>query len=277
MISRFFRAGASPAASRLDAITEHLTHPPIKPDPLAVWRGTLAEGAAIGRDGMPRDDLTTKYHDELMYWHRVGTGTEPTFEGELHEVFGRWQRTRLYELGGRLGLDRPFAPGDTITGPLAEWCAQQRVVEIGGGPHPAVCEAQWKAASAVDPLADGYAAEGLLPSENDRVVHLAAPGEAIPLPTATTDLVIAENCLDHVTDPWKVLGEIHRLLVPGGHLWLLVDLMHHKDHLHPHPFTEDYARHMFKVAGLEIIKADVWEEHSHPQAFGQLRTLLVKP
>ncbi len=277
LLSRFFRAGASPAAARLDAIAHQLSHPPIVPDPLSVWRGDLASGAAIGRDAKPRPDLTTKYHDELTYWQRVGAGTEPSFEGELHEVFGRWQRTRLYELGGRLGLDRAFAPGEPITGPLADWCAQRRVLEIGGGPHPAVSETRWKSAVAADPLAEGYAAEGLLPSENDRVVHISAPGEAIPLPGGTIDLVIAENCLDHVMDPWKVLGEIHRLLVPGGHLWLLVDLMHHKDHLHPHPFTEASARDMLSKAGLEIVKADVWDAHSHPNAFGQLRALLVKP
>lgn len=264
--------------TRLDALGGEVIRQMVRPDPQAVWRGGLADGSAVGRDGKARPVLTAKYRDELAYWRQVGDGTEPNFVGSLHEVFGKWQRTRLYELAGRLEVDRPFAPGEPLAGAFADWCAQQRVVEIGGGPHPAVCEARWRSAVAVDPLSDGYAAEGLLPEpDHDRVVHLAAPGEAIPLPSSTVDLVIAENCLDHVVDPWKVLSEIVRLLVPGGYLWLLVDLMHHRDHLHPHPFTEESARSMFDHAGLAVVKASVWESHSHPNAFGQFRVLLRKP
>lgn len=274
---RAVRGACSPLSERLDLLSQRVVQRVVRPDPRAVWRGSLASGSAIGRDGRPRPILTDKYRAELTYWARAGQGIEPSFQGELHEVFGRWQRTRLYELGGRLGLDRPFQPGETIIGPLAEWCARQRVVEIGGGPHPAVCEARWRSAVAVDPLADGYASEGLLPADNDRVVHLAAPGEAIPLPSGTADLVITENCLDHVVDPWAVLSEIVRLLRPGGHLWVLLDLMHYRDHLHPHPFTEASARSMFEMAGLRCIRADIWASHSHPNAFGQLRALLLKP
>ncbi len=275
LVERWVRAAADPASHRLDAIARRIAHPPIAPDPLSVWRGTLEGGAAIGRDGKPRPMLTEKYRDELVYWRRAADGSEPSFEGELHATFGKWQRTRLYELGGRLRLERPFAPGEPITGPLAEWCAQRRALEIGGGPHPAVCQARWKSAVAVDPLAEGYAAEGLLPPQASHVTHLCAPGEAIPLASGTIDLVIAENCLDHVVDPWKVLSEIRRLLAPGGHVWLLVDLMHHRDHLHPHPFTEASARAMLERAGLSMVKADVWDSHSHPNAFGQLRALLT--
>ena len=132
LASRWARAGAGPLTARLGQIESALAHPERKPDPLAVWRGTLAEGAAIGRDGKPRPYLTTKYRDELTYWRRVADGAEPSFDGDFHEVFGRWQRTRLYELAGRLGLDRPFAPGKPIAG---------EVVRLEPRPElPAVCD-----------------------------------------------------------------------------------------------------------------------------------------
>ena len=44
------------------------------------------------------------------------------------------------------------------------------VVEIGPGPHPAVAEASWRSAVAVDPLADAYLAEGLAPEDAEHVV-----------------------------------------------------------------------------------------------------------
>ena len=40
---------------------------------------------------------------------------------------------------------------------------------------------------------------------------------AIPLPDASFDLVIANHVLEHVADVDKVLAEIGRVLVPGGH------------------------------------------------------------
>ena len=277
LLSRPFRAAAAPAAGRLDALLQQTATASTTPGPTAVWRGTLQDGAAITAEGIVHAELTTKYRDALTYWRRAAAGTEPSFEGGLHDVFGRWQRTRLYELGGRLKLDRPFEPGEPLAGELAEWCKRTRALEIGGGPHPAVCEAAWTSAVAIDPLSDGFAAEGLLPTSAGNVTQICAPGEAIPLAAGTIDLVIAENCLDHVVDPWRVLSEIKRLLVPGGHLWLLVDLMHHRDHLHPHPFTQDSATKMLTHAGFTFVQADIWDAHSHPEAFGQMRALLRCP
>ncbi len=277
LLSRPIRAAAAPAAERLGALVHQTASRAATPGPRAVWRGTLNEGAAVTPDGLLHPHLTEKYRDELTYWRRAADGNEPSFEGGLHDTFGQWQRTRLYELGGRLKLSRPFKPGEPLEGELADWCSRTRALEIGGGPHPAVCEAVWKSAVAVDPLSDGFQAEGLLPPSAEKVTHLCAPGEAIPLAASTIDLVIAENCLDHVVDPWRVLSEIKRLLVPGGHLWLLVDLMHHRDHLHPHPFTEASARQMLTHAGFTFVKADIWEAHSHPMAFGQMRALLRRP
>jgi ubiquinone/menaquinone biosynthesis C-methylase UbiE len=45
--------------------------------------------------------------------------------------------------------------------------------------------------------------------------------EALPWPDASFDLVILDNVLEHVTDRPKTLDEIHRILAPGGLLYMV--------------------------------------------------------
>ncbi|MBD0318980.1 MAG: class I SAM-dependent methyltransferase, partial [Gemmatimonadetes bacterium] len=45
--------------------------------------------------------------------------------------------------------------------------------------------------------------------------------EALPFPDASFDLVILDNVLEHVTDRPKTLDEIHRVLAPGGLLYMV--------------------------------------------------------
>lgn len=244
-----------------------------QPSGWAVWRGG-ASGLAVRSDGSPDWEATAKQTDELAYWLRVARGEDPSFAGEFHDVFGGWQRTRLKELADQLKLD---AAG------FAAWAERTTVVEIGGGPHPAVSEMRWKRAVAVDPLADAYATEKLYPEFSAkaagdalRVVHLAAVGESIPLAGGTTDLVIIENALDHTDEPRAVTTEIARLLRPGGLAWVLVDLMEYKDHMHPNPMSEARLRETMRRAGLEEVYLASWDGASHPMAKQQCRSLWRK-
>lgn len=227
----------------------------------------------LARRPPTRGSRTPLQDAELRYWVDAAAG-RAGLPGPLWEVFGRWQRTRLFELADRLGLARGLSPGDPITGAMAQWCAEQRAVEIGPGPHPALAEARWRSAAAIDPLADSYRQEGLIPPHADRVVWVSAPGEAIPLASTSADLVICENCLDHVAVPTAVVGEMRRLLRPGGLAWVLVDVMDAADDLHPHPFSEASAPALFEGGGFEVAWAAVWDGHSHPNARGQWRALL---
>jgi SAM-dependent methyltransferase len=213
-----------------------------------------------------------KYEEEIQFWRWLVRSDEARarFGGPFEEVFGRWQRDRLRELGACLGLN-----GDSA---LDAWCARQSVVEIGGGPYPAVAASPaWRRAVAVDPLAKAYADEGLLARAAANLTYVEAPGERVPLATACADLVIIENALDHVSDPAAVLSECRRLLRPGGLLWLLVDLSTYRDHMHPHPFDEKRIRGMLVDAGFEAIRDRVSEHKSHPKAYGEYRGLLRKP
>lgn len=210
-----------------------------------------------------------KYEEELRFWRWLVKSEEGAKKigGPFEEVFGRWQRARLMELGERLGLGGEAA--------LDAWCEGQSVVEIGAGPYPAIAAAPaWRRAVAVDPLAKGYAREGLLPAACDRVTYIDSPGESVPLAARSADLVIIENTLDHVTDPEGVLTETRRLLRPGGLLWLLVDLSEYSDHMHPHPMSAGRVREMLSAAGFEVVHDRVSDHKSHPKAYGEYRGLL---
>jgi ubiquinone/menaquinone biosynthesis C-methylase UbiE len=128
----------------------------------------------------------------------------------------------------------------------------------------------------VDPIAKGYVEEGLVPPAAEHITYLESPGERIPLPAGSADLVIIENALDHVGDPVAVLAEIRRLLAPQGMLWLLVDLSNYSDSMHPHPFNEERLRALLAGAHFEAVTERVSDHKSHPKAYGEYRGLLRK-
>ncbi|TVQ62541.1 MAG: class I SAM-dependent methyltransferase [Phycisphaerales bacterium] len=270
VVRKLMRAGLADVEAHLQTIDQALA---ADADRVAVWRGSLADGAAVLEDGREPAELTRKYRSELAFWVNVVKNTErvPGFEGEFEATFGGWQRDRLNELGRFLELPEGLA--------LCEWCAERVAVEIGAGPYPMLAVATWKAAVAVDPLADGYLAEDLLPkrAHADRLIYLAAPGERVPLPAGSADLVVIENCLDHVSDPARVMREVRRLLKPGGLCWILVDLMDYRDEMHPHAFNEARLRALLAEAGFETLRDRVSDHKSHPEAYGELRALLRKP
>lgn len=73
------------------------------------------------------------------------------------------------------------------------------------------------------PLLDGlvsrYVAIDLLRTP---VVDIVARGEHLPLPSNLFDLVICTQVLEYVPDPGAMIAEIHRVLKPGGCLFLSV-------------------------------------------------------
>jgi SAM-dependent methyltransferase len=237
-------------------------------------------GATIDRD---------KHREELGYWRWLITTDAglASLHAPFDQVFGAWQRDRLRELarvlrdlprGTDVGPARSVVPSDDLDSALDAWCTSQSVVEIGAGPYPAIAAApRWRRAVSIDPLAKSYAEEGLLPHACHHITYLEAPGENTPLPAAFADLVIIENALDHVSDPAAVLREARRLLRDGGLLWLLVDLSHHTDHMHPNPFDEPRIRALLTAAGFHTLHERTSDHKSHPKAYGEYRALLQRP
>lgn len=231
------------------------------------WRGGL-DGSLTSAIGDVH--LERRLRDELAYWIRAVNvpgaheAIDPSY-GDFHTVFARWQIDRCAELANWLEVED-----------LPHWQARAAALEIGGGPHPMVAQGRWRVAASVDPLNDGYATCGLFPPEPLGFTPIAAPGEQLPLTGGTFDLVICDNCLDHVADPGRVVAEVARVLKTGGHAWVLVDLRNTVDDMHPHAFTPELLRAMLTSHGLEIVRERVGGHASHPLAYGEVRVLARK-
>lgn len=238
-------------------------------DPMyAVWRGGI-DGHAVALDASVDERLTRKLRGELSFWLDDAGAPGSSKRRDFEQRWTFYQRQRLGELAWTLRLENAAA--------LAAWTLDRSIVEVGGGPFPGVSLLHAKRAIAVDPLADAYVVAGLVPARASRVVHVSAAAERLPLAMNTADLVICENCLDHVEDPALAMREMARLLVPGGLVWLLVDLMEYRDELHPNPMSHERLAAILAGAGVEVLYQATWDGASHPEAKRQTRLLAWKP
>lgn len=192
---------------------------------------------------------------ERGYWERAAN---EIVEGSYDKVnFYQW---RAADLERRL---RDAGVLDVTNGTA-------RVVEIGSGPIGVAAYFPAAHRLAVDPLEDFYA-------RNERLIELRRPemeyrvgqGESLPVEDGACDLVIIENCIDHVRDTDAVMQEIRRVLRPGGVLYLTVNCravpgyyIHRLlsrlrvDAGHPHTFTPARLRNMVLRHGFVIEHSD---------------------
>ena len=76
------------------------------------------------------------------------------------------------------------------------------------------------------------------PHAGGRAADVVAPLHELPVPDGSFDAVLCTQVLEHVPDPGAVLAELHRVLAPGGSLWLTVPFV---GQLHEEPY--DYFRY----------------------------------
>lgn len=189
--------------------------------------------------------MRVKHDAELTWWLeqwepvlRAG-GFNP---GDAAELLGgepvaesyegrRWQQARaeVCRIVREAGLDG------------ASFFHGKVVVDVGPGPlgFPDACPARMSIG--VEPLAERYAAAGLLLADSP-AIYLATGAERIPLLTASVDVVIARNSLDHVDDPEAAVAEMCRILAPGGSMILMFDIEHAPTATEPHWLTLEGVR-----------------------------------
>lgn len=84
---------------------------------------------------------------------------------------------------------------------------------------------------------------------------IIAPLDQLPVPDHRFDVVVATEVLEHVPEPLATLRELHRVLVPGGRLWLTVPFVWEL-HEEPHDFaryTGHALLHLLDSAGFTAI------------------------
>jgi SAM-dependent methyltransferase len=217
---------------------------------------------------------------ERGYWESMAR----EIAGDPREQLGfyEWRAGQL-----RLRLDR-LGRGDLLDG-------TGRIAELGSGPVGVVGSLPGRRRVAVDPLNLAYAENaGLVALRDPEVDYLDTPGEDLPFAADSFDLVIMENCIDHVRDVDGVMSEIRRVLVPGGVLYLTVNarssvgyLVHRLlaravlDPGHPHTFTSRRFRRMIARHGFELLefeeasRAKAWLDHLRsPQVRHRVKALL---
>jgi SAM-dependent methyltransferase len=165
------------------------------------------------------------------------------------------------------------------------------VLEVGCGPVGIVSYFPGRVRIAVDPLNSFYGTDPVLSAtRSPGVDYRTGLGESVPCETGSCDLVIIENCIDHVQDIHSVGRELNRVLRPGGVLYLNVNCrtaagyyVHRAmsrlriDTGHPHTFTPDRAvafvrRHGFEPLGSEA--ASAWTAHLNDLGAPSLRARL---
>ena len=88
-----------------------------------------------------------------------------------------------------------------------------------------------------------------------------------PLPYADGAVIecLIEHCLEHVTTPemFRFLCEAHRILIPGGKLWIAMPILDRLDpdaardiilgHGHLAAYTADSLRHILELSPFETV------------------------
>lgn len=80
------------------------------------------------------------------------------------------------------------------------------------------------------------------------------------VPAETFDLVICEQVLEHVVDPWRAVRTLRELCRPGGHVLVSTPFLVrvHKEPSDFWRFTPDGLRVLLESADLEVVALESW-------------------
>lgn len=201
----------------------------------------------------------------------------------------RWRAAQSYEQGWWSSMATQISSGSTSQLSWYKWRADQlktwletlglneltagnaRVLEVGSGPVGLVSYFPGRERIALDPLQGFYASDPVLSALRDQHVdYRTGVGEKIPCDSNSIDLLVIDNCIDHVQNVTGVMDELFRVVRPGGILYLSVNsrikvgyYMHRMlsrlriDRGHPHTFTPPRAARLIQKHGFEIVDTRV--------------------
>ena len=153
---------------------------------------------------------------------------------------GKGNSSRVYQHRFLSGAAKVVQPGE-------------RVLDAGAGRAPyrkLFRHAEYE-------TADFMAMKSMKYRQPDYICDLAA----IPVEDGRFDHVLLTQVLEHLPEPGRVLAELHRVLAPGGRLWLTAPLFY-AEHERPYDFfryTQFGLRHLLESAGFEVQELD-WME-----------------
>lgn len=228
----------------------------------------LIKAAAVAvhkplRPLLQRLGVDTKRLYEITYW-RMQRRNEGQLKNDWYErIFTSW-----------FGISREFY-------------TDKRLLDIGCGPRGSL---EWADMAAervgLDPLVNDYRRLGI---DRHTMSYAHAPAERIPFGNDYFDVVSSINSLDHVDDVDTVIGEIVRILKPGGTLLLVVEIHPEPTIAEPHALTWSFLErfqpalrlldeHHFEVVeGRHALEVRVPFEHADPRSRnGWLQARLVK-
>ncbi len=99
-----------------------------------------------------------------------------------------------------------------------------KILEVGSGAHGLIFGLGLKSAIGIDPLAVEY--KRLFPEIQQKALTVASIGEELPFESASFDIVLSDNVIDHAGKPLAILDEIARVLKPGGVVYFTVNIHH---------------------------------------------------
>jgi SAM-dependent methyltransferase len=85
---------------------------------------------------------------------------------------------------------------------------------------------------------------------------IVASADSIGLPDASVDAIVCTQALEHMPEPWRVLEEFHRLVRPGGTLWVTTPFVWYL-HEEPHDYyryTSHGLRFLIQRAGFTDVE-----------------------
>jgi SAM-dependent methyltransferase len=150
-----------------------------------------------------------------------------------------WKNWRTYAPYRNLNLHEYWAREVGNFGCSEDLFQDQRVLDVGCGPHGLIHFIENATQRIrIDPLLLEYE----MPQRGPQ--SLVSIGERLPLGSASMDVAVCFNALDHMQQPELAMAEIGRVLRPGGTALFMVHTfppwtapLWWIDRLHPHHYT----------------------------------------